>query len=322
LLDLVRIARPRRSTDQVPLPIPETNVPEMDDDDWERLIRQIRRGDCTPFLGAGACHPTLPTGRALSRAWADEEDYPFEDRHNLARVMQYVAVRDPVEVKQRLAEQLRACGHPPRDGRIEPHHFLAALDLPVYLTTNYDHFMAHALRAAGKQPYEVVCPWFHGAPRGDPIYQLPPEAEPGADRPLVYHLHGNIAGPQSLVLTEDDYVEFLINLAIDRTNGYRRLLPLPVVDALARPLLFIGYSLEDWDFRVIFRGMLRATAEVQRRSHISVQIKPLSPEADADARRRAERYLMESLAHWRVSVFWGSASEFCAELAQRLKGDQ
>jgi hypothetical protein len=299
------------------------NVPEMDDADWKRLVRQVRRGDCTPFLGAGACHPTLPTGRALSQTWAEEEGYPFEDRHSLPRVMQYAAVRDPVEVKQRLAEQLRARGQPSRNGEeVEPHQFLAGLPLPVYLTTNYDRFMAHALHAVGKQPYEVICPWFRGAPRQDPMYRLPPEVKPGVDRPLVYHLHGNIAGPQSLVLTEDDYVEFLINLTVGRTNGYRGILPEPVVAALARPLLFIGYSLEDWNFRVIFRGMLRETAEVQRRSHISVQIKPLPAEANADVRRRAERYLLESLAAWRVSVFWGSASEFCAELAQRLKGDQ
>jgi hypothetical protein len=289
----------------------------MDDVDWERLVRQVRSGDCTPFLGSGACHPTLPTGRALSRTWAEQEGYPFEDRHSLARVMQYVAVRDPVEVKQRIAEQLRAYGHPRPDGTIEPHKFLARLPLPVYLTTNYDDFMAHSLRAAGKQPHEVICPWFHGARRKDPMYRLARKAVPDVDHPLVYHLHGNIAGPQSLVLTEDDYVEFLINLA----NGWTKLLPWQVIDALNKPLLFIGYSLEDWNFRVIFRGMLREIAEVQRRSHISVQIKPLPPEADADVRRRAEHYLMESLAPWRVSVFWGSASAFCAELAQRLKGN-
>ena len=36
---------------------------------------------------------------------------------------------------------------------------------------------------------------------------------PTPANPLVYHLHGHLEMPQSLVLTEDDYLEFLVRIS-------------------------------------------------------------------------------------------------------------
>lgn len=86
----------------------------MDELDWKRLVGQIRNGDCTPFLGAGACSGTLPTGRELSLSWADSYRYPFADGDNLPEVMQYACVieRDAVTVKQRVTDELAGLGEP------------------------------------------------------------------------------------------------------------------------------------------------------------------------------------------------------------------
>jgi SIR2-like domain len=305
----------------VRLPDLEAGQEMMDDADWQRLVAQVRRGDCTPFLGSGACHPTLPTGRALSEEWAERERYPFEDRTNLPRVMQYAAIRarDTVEVKQRLAQQLRLRGRPAEADATEPHRLLALQDLPVYLTTNYDDFMVRALRAAGKRPRVAICPWYRNAPRNHPAFRADRPQEPRHDEPLVYHLHGSLDMPQSLVVTEDDYMEFLVNLAKGDADSDRQLVPLPVIEALNRPLLFIGYSLEDVTFRVIFRGMLRDIAEVQRRRHISVQLRPTTRGNDPDAGERAVQHLRRLLDGWNVSVYWGTAGEFCREFGRRLR---
>ena len=47
-------------------------------EDWKELAKSILDGQCTPFLGAGACVPTLPTGSELSHMLAREFDYPLE----------------------------------------------------------------------------------------------------------------------------------------------------------------------------------------------------------------------------------------------------
>nr|BFE78766.1 hypothetical protein GCM10020093_013670 [Planobispora longispora] len=56
---------------------------DMVDADWERLLHQLESGDCTPFLGPGACTGTLPAGSALSRRLAKKWGYPYGDDHEL-----------------------------------------------------------------------------------------------------------------------------------------------------------------------------------------------------------------------------------------------
>jgi len=290
------------------------------DREWQRLARQIRSGDCTPFLGAGACSPTLPTGSELSLTWANDYQYPFEDGSNLPEVMQYACVveGDPVTVKQRVADELSALGEPDFSDPAETHALLARHPISVYLTTNFDDYMSRALRLQGKQPVTTVFPWYRGS-TSNPATILPRSYQPQSHEPLVYHLHGNFQDPASLVLAERDYVEFLINLVMDRGMDDQHVVPIQVLSALTRqPLLFIGYSLRDWSFRTLFHGLVRAVADVQRRRHVSVQIAPPT-EGDEDTRRRAEEYLTEYFRQLNISVFWGTARDFCTNLDNWLE---
>ncbi|MDP9866461.1 MULTISPECIES: SIR2 family NAD-dependent protein deacylase [Streptosporangium] len=292
----------------------------MDDADWRRLIDQLRSGDCTPFLGAGACYGTLPTGSELSRKWAKSYKYPFPDDHDLARVMQYAAVLegDPVYLKEQICEYLQSHGLPDFGHAGEPHALLAKFNLRVFLTTNYDNFLVEALAGEGKTAHTALCSWADRNPQETP--ELP---EPSVDEPLVYHLHGSWAESSSLVLIEDDYLEYLANVAAAQASGNRTLIPIPVLRAMTtRPLLFVGYSLQDWTFRVLFHGLLRAIPAVRLRRHVSVQLLPPLNTPIAEAEERAKQYLVRYLdAGWRISIFWGTAAEFCQELRRRLGPD-
>ena len=67
----------------------------------------------------------------------------------------------------------------------------------------------------------------------------------------MFHLHGQAALPQSLVLTEDDHFDLLV-----ATARHPGLLPAPVHRALrGGPLLFIGQPLTDWNFRALARSL-------------------------------------------------------------------
>ena len=116
----------------------------LDAKHWKVLADAIRRGECTPFLGAGACVPTLPLGRELANELATEFEYPLPDRDDLARVVQFIALSyDSKFAKQHLIDLIRKRGFPEFAG-VEPHYVLASLPLSVYLTTNYDNFLATA----------------------------------------------------------------------------------------------------------------------------------------------------------------------------------
>ena len=125
--------------------------------------------------------------------------------------------------------------------------------------------------------------------------------------PLVFHLHGHTL-PESLVLTEDDYLRYLAAMASNPD-----LLPAPVQKALtSASLVFIGYRLADWNFRVLLQG-LRPTA--LRRS--VVVLKP--PEDSEEKSNKVQEYMDRYYAAMDLRVYWGTAREFCGELRRRWR---
>src|SRR5712691_8367257 len=185
----------------------------MEDDHWEILLDRIREQKCTPFLGAGASAGTLPLGSEIAANWAAEHQYPLEDVHDLARVAQFLAVKlDAMAPKEKIKRLLLASGTPDFDDPGEPHAVLAKLPLPLYLTTNFDGFMTAALRAREKEPRREVCRWNEGLVTRPSVFDAPEGYRPSPKEPLVYHLHGHLEVVESLVLTEDDYFDFLVNI--------------------------------------------------------------------------------------------------------------
>src|SRR5690348_7977575 len=187
----------------------------MQESDWHLLMRRIAAGACTPFLGAGACSGTLPLGAEVAKRWADEHGYPLDDGSDLARVAQYVGVHadDAMLPKDLITEELREFGPPDFSDENEPHLVLAGLPLSMYMTTNYDDFMAAALSHVGKEPRREVCRW-----NRSPALQAQPThfdngVPPTPANPIVFHLHGHLEVPESIVLTEDDYLDFLVAVA-------------------------------------------------------------------------------------------------------------
>jgi hypothetical protein len=274
----------------------------LDERVWTTLIQNIKSGRCTPFLGAGASFPALPLGGQLAQEWAQEYGFPFGSTTNLIEVAQYLAVEyDPLFPKDRILERVKAAQAPDFNATDEPHGLLAELPLPVYLTTNYDDFMAQALKRRYRDVRREICCW-------NELLKDEPSAfdqgfTPTVANPVVFHLHGHTK-PESLVLTEDDYLTFLANIARDPA-----LLPTRVREALDRSMcLFIGYRLGDWNFRVLFQALPKL-----RLRNIAV----LKPADDAAVAHKQREYLERYYAALDLHIYWGTAREFCAELRQR-----
>jgi hypothetical protein len=288
------------------------------------LLRRIADGACTPFLGAGAC-ATLPRGRELAERWATEHDYPLEDKHDLARVAQYVGVLfDPMFPKEKIRDEFEALMAKPDNAPefrdpTNPHGVLADLPLPIYITTNYDDFMVEALKDRNRNPRREICRWNAtpglqdlGSPFGDDSY------EPSRQEPLVYHLHGHLKVLESLVLTEDDYLDFLVALSqfLATMPSRHKLLPHRIVRALSNSsLMFIGYALADWDFRVLHRGLVGPTSSAQRRVSVTVQLDPKDPDRAGAARDYLDKYFGDM----NLQVYWGTAEAFVEELGRRWR---
>jgi len=283
----------------------------LEERDWDSLLRRIKDGNCTPFLGAGACAGSIPLGSEIARKWAQEYDYPLADWWDLARVAQFMAVkRDPMFPKDEFVRLLRSVTPPDFNAPDEPHGVLADLPLPIYITTNYDDFMVRALRSRHRAPWRELCRWHEG------LRDQPSAFDPGSGvqvsvaNPVVFHLHGHNEVPESLVLTEDDYLEFLVSIKD------RQIIPRRIEKALANSsLLFIGYRLADWSFRVLFRGIIGSLPRSLGRIRIAVQLIP-NP-AEGFTREQVRWYLENYFDNDRVRVYWGKARDFALELRER-----
>jgi hypothetical protein len=258
----------------------------------------------------------------------------LEDSYQLSRVAQFLALArgDESFPKHVLLKEFGNI-QPPDFSMIElentAYSVLADLNLPIYITTNYDLFMETALRAKGKSPISEFCRWNSDLKHGlesfgiQSVFDRRSKYTPTPDKPLVYHLYGlyrlsreyrldgqDIDLPQSLVLTEEDYTDFARAMNKETVES---ILPTVVSRALAiSSLLFIGYSLDDLGFRTLFQGVLSSRPGLGG-TNIAVHLPP-SNNSDR-ARGYLDRYTRRMFG---ADVYWGNASEFSAELRKRL----
>jgi hypothetical protein len=321
-------------------------------DGWAGLVTAIRKGKCTPILGPGLLDGLIGSTREVARRWSDKEDFAMSphQRENLPQVTQFLAVmqgpaypRDTFpqrlwsEIARRfrdlpaggtIDDRLKQARQRRRDAhQIDPHAELAAIPFPLYVVTTADDQMRQALIEAGKEPQEEFCPWREreweesddedkvpGSPfLDDTKKNYIPKLENG-DRPLVYHLYGQLRYPRTLVLTEDDYFDYLIGVHAD-PHAIR---PGIKTALKQRALLFLGFRMEDWEFRVLFRSILAQGGKkrlCEDYDHVAVQIEP-EEGRNADP-AKARRYLGKYFAGAKIYIYWGGVDDFVRELRRR-----
>ncbi|MBK6932675.1 MAG: toll/interleukin-1 receptor domain-containing protein [Saprospirales bacterium] len=119
---------------------------------------------------------------------------------------------------------------------------LAQLPFTLVVNTSPDDFMYRALQQAGKTGVGLL------------HYNLRRERAPGPpadispEQPLVYNLWGTTADPESLVLSQEDRVEFIKNVV--RGNPA---IPNQIMSCFdeRKTYLFLGFNLENWDLRLL-----------------------------------------------------------------------
>jgi TIR domain/SIR2-like domain len=307
------------------------------------LMTHLTTGHVTPILGLGMTDSLVGSRRELAREWARSFEFPVggRDREDLAHVAQFVAVMsDQGTLRAGLSRYLRdeiqrrhpelAAVHPgvgagellrlAWDQRrvttpADPHMVVASLPCSIFVNAHPANLLTDALRASGKDPQVEICRW------RPEVYEWPaspfevdPDYLPDVQRPLVYHVFGNVDAPDSLVLTEDDYLGHLVAVTEDKT-----LIPLAVRRALAdSSLLLLGLGLEDWDARILLLSLVsqEGALKLQRYTHIAAQV---APGRDLASPARARRYLERYFSKVRrpaIDIYWGSVDEFVADLVE------
>ena len=290
-------------------------VKRIESTDWEVLLKRIKDGKCTPFLGAGVYSEGPSLRSSVAKKWANQYNYPFTDGTDLARVARYLTVEygDAEYASSKYVEELTNVPPPNFEDPRDPYSTLAKLPLPVYITTNYDDFMERALINEKRDVKRDLCKWVRGLDETSPLAEQ--SFQPNVANPVVFHLYGYMQNQQSMALSEDDYFQFLINVSSDP-----ELIPKRIQQAIGgTSLLLLGYSLEDWDFRILFHLLAGYLKNSASRTHLAVQLSPSG--TDASLRQRAQAFFdkyFESRSP-DIRVSWETTQEVVSKLGENWK---
>jgi hypothetical protein len=328
--------------------------PEFGDDNdltFRAVTTQILMKSCTPIIGSGvAGEGILPSREELAAAWAERWLMPIagQNRVDLAKVAQYLSVylaagQPRTELRHHLRTALtekygeaalpslqeattlgpmiRAAGeqHRRQAQDSDPYVALAALRLPIYITTSWNELLEDAIRAAGREPDSQYFDWHEKRQRRvrrQSDAEPDPDREPDPEHPLVYHLFGSIDDESSLVIGEDDYFSWMKSWIkrVDKDPS----IPDSVANALTdSTLLFLGYRLDDWEFRVLFQGIKSFEGlRLREKVHVGVQV---SPETNVIEPESAQDYLKRYFDEDKVHVYWGTCQAFLTDLSRRMQ---
>jgi hypothetical protein len=263
-------------------------------DDVGLVAREVAKGECILFLGAGVhaappgdCQYTYPEedrppiGSQLSLALAAEsgfaQEFPKEDPRNLQRVsLHYERKFRRNRLVERVLEAVDQDKKPSAAVRA-----LAQLEFPIIVTTNYDQIVERALRQAGKEPQISVYDPDHAAQTEDCRTF-------DSRQPLVFKIHGDITHPSSIVITDEDYRQFVMRMG-DR--GPYHPVPETVAYYMKRwPTLFVGYSLMDYNLRLLFKSLRWKVDRSNQPEAYSVDLypDPLIVDVYANERRQVQ----------------------------------
>jgi hypothetical protein len=305
---------------------------------WKALVNAIAKKSFTPIIGWGLGEGVYGSTQDLAQGLAKAHHFPLApyQRADLPLVAQYLLVNQhdsnfPLdEVKKQLRTQifdrhrdelgpefkdaslsklLNESGILQRQHEDDPYRILAELPAPVFVTACPDTLLTEALKEAGKSPEIHYAFWKRNIEPPKPY-----EGKPTVQQPLVFHIFGHLKEPDSLVLTEDDYFDYLIGASKNRA-----LVPNVVRHALTNTsLMFLGFQINDWSFRVLFRLIMSQEGGARRRrlAHAAVQV---DPEGNLliDV-EEARNYLKDYYGSEDISIFWGGSDEFLRQLQPRL----
>jgi hypothetical protein len=314
-------------------------VQSADDDHYSSIVDKLAGGRMIPFLGAGAnlCDrgdsaweqgdAFLPSGSELAAHLAARGRYPVPGDPNLLRVSQYVdAARGEDELYLYLREVFESDCPPTSLHRLLARvaRLLGQAGLPQLLvvTTNYDDLVERAFAEEGLE-YDVV--WYeakhnaaahgrflHRAPRKKRVAIARPNKYTGLpvvlERPALLKLHGCLdresAGDDSYVITEDGYIDYLSG------GDVGALIPIALWQRMtSSSLLFLGYSLSDWNLRVIL-NRIWGTRKLVGKSW-AIQREPPDPKVSS-----IEQTLWDHREN--VDLVYCELSEYVKELEARL----
>lgn len=213
------------------------------------LLQDIVKGYCFPVIGAGfSKNAKFPNGKIMP-SWDELGKILVQNIPNY----HYETATDAVSCfenefgRPALIEKLRDLLLVSSSQPGATHIAFCQIPFTIVCTTNFDSLL--------EKGYEVAKRHYHVVVNEKDLSVHPPE-----DATILLKLHGDLNQPDSLVVTEDDYDDFLTKKPMTitvLTNHLVRNTP-----------LFIGYSARDYDFRLVWRLVKKQLEKLTRSAYV------------------------------------------------------
>lgn len=215
------------------------------------FLDDLVHGRCVPFIGAGFSknakmprHYSIPDWNQLgSQIHSDLSDYQFTNP--LDSISAYIHEYGRVKLVERLFDLLNV-------DKIQPdktHFAFCRLPFELVVTTNFEFLI--------EQGYETIDRFCLPILSED---QLSVDSNRASVK--LVKLHGDLNHPIKLVITEEDYDSY-----IDRNPLFSTFLANLLI---SKTPLFIGYSLDDPDFRQIWQVVKERLGKLRRPAYTLV----------------------------------------------------
>jgi predicted RNase H-like HicB family nuclease len=237
------------------------------EEDLNYIKTRIAAHECILFIGSAVHVPpppelekyqyysadkAPPVGGQLGKILAEKSDYPGTDWWNLQRVAQHYEQK--LKFRSRLVDEIRQLVHVGR----EPSpivRMLVDMEFPIVITTNYDHLYEQALEEKAKRenittPYQVSV---YNPNTGNKAKTIDCPRIPDPKQPYLLKIHGDIDTPESIVLTDEDYIQFVLRMS-DKPP-YHPFGNNVLAHLMKWPTFFVGYSLMDYNLRLLFKTL-------------------------------------------------------------------
>ena len=224
---------------EIPVMIPEEKLEELGEGLGSKLIEEFK-------------DKKMPLMEILSYKMAQETAIREEDDYNLAEVAENY-VREPGKSRNSLEHEVEEFYDKIKDETRDIYTKLASLPFKLIITSSPDNFMYNALREIGKNPFVDFYNFKGGSDQRDVTH------EGTEEEPLVYLLYGSIDNTESLVLSENDLLEFLAAV-ISGNPSLSSNIKSEIVDK-KKSFLFLGFGLKYWYLRVLLHALHKENRE-------------------------------------------------------------
>lgn len=280
---------------------------DWEPENWDTLIYAIRKNNCILMLGPDAAAEAVngthrPLTEILANQLAEKIKPEIKKEINpsdLAQVsQQYFMEKGRFDLEARVAafynERLELTS--------DLHNNLAALPFYFTVTTTPENMFPEALRKEKKEP--IMGRYnFKG--------KAPEKVRMGTvEKPLVFYLYGTVEEPGSLLLTENDLLDFLVAL-ISKSPGLQDNIR-SELQAENKSFLFLGFGFRHWYLRILLHVL-----QGGNRKSRSFAMEQFTPEHAAELQRNVFFF---KRSDYKIHIFKQELNRFAGELREKFEG--